>query len=66
MSGKKKEKFRITLGVACNADSSEKFELMFIGKFQKPRCFEKKTPDQRGFYYRNNKNAWMTSALFEE
>jgi len=66
MSGKKKDKFRITLGVACNADGSEKLDLMFIGKSQKPRCFQKKSPDQRGFYYRNNKKAWMTSALFEE
>lgn len=31
-----------------------------------PRCFEKKTPDQRGFYCRSNKTAWMTSVLFEE
>jgi hypothetical protein len=36
MAGKKKEKFRITLGFACNADGSEKLPLLFIGKAKKP------------------------------
>jgi hypothetical protein len=66
MSGKKASKFRITLGLACNADGSEKLPPIYIGKFEKPRCFKKQTPQQRGFYYRNNKKAWMTSELFEE
>ncbi|KAF9220388.1 DDE-domain-containing protein [Gyrodon lividus] len=66
MSGKKKEKTRITIGVACNADGSEKLELFFIGKAQKPCCFKKKTPEQRGFYYHNNETAWMTAILFEK
>jgi len=66
LSGKKKEKFRITVGLACNADGTEKLEPIFIGKSSKPRCFKKYTPDQCGFYYRNNKKAWMTSSLFEE
>jgi hypothetical protein len=66
MSGKKKEKFRISIGLACNADGSERLEPFFIGKAKKPRCFKKQTPEQRGFYYRNNKKAWMTSSLFEE
>jgi len=52
--------------VDCNADGSEKLELFFIGKAAKPRCFKSRTPAQRGFYYRNNKKAWMTSLLFEE
>ena len=66
MSGKKRSKFRISVGLACNADGSERMAPFFIGKFQKPRCFKKKAPHQRGFYYRNNKKAWMTSELFEE
>ncbi|KIJ59005.1 hypothetical protein HYDPIDRAFT_177950 [Hydnomerulius pinastri MD-312] len=36
MSGKKKEKFCITIGFACNADGSEKLEPFFIGKAKKP------------------------------
>jgi hypothetical protein len=66
MSGKKKEKFRITIGLACNADGSEKFDAIYIGKSKKPRCFKNNSPEQRGFYYRNNKKAWMMVLLFEE
>jgi DDE superfamily endonuclease len=65
-SGKKKSKFRITLGFACNADGSEQMPLMYIGKSKMPRCFKGISPAQRGFYYRNNKKAWNTSELFEE
>ncbi|KIK83360.1 hypothetical protein PAXRUDRAFT_14622 [Paxillus rubicundulus Ve08.2h10] len=49
MSRKKKEKFRITIGVACNADRSEKLKPFFIGKAKKPRCFRKQGPEQHGF-----------------
>jgi hypothetical protein len=66
MKGKKKDKFQITLGFACNADGSEKMPAVFIGKSKKPQCFKKRTPEQRGFYYRNNKKSWMTAVLFEE
>ena len=66
MSGKKKDKFRITLGFACNADGSKKLPAFYIGKSKQPCCFKKKTPQSRGFYYRNNKKAWMTAELFEE
>ncbi|KIK77694.1 hypothetical protein PAXRUDRAFT_776748, partial [Paxillus rubicundulus Ve08.2h10] len=66
LSRKKKEKFRISIGVACNADGSEKLDLFFVGKATKPQCFRKKTPEEGGFYYRHNKKAWMTHKLFEE
>jgi len=66
MSGKKKEKFRITIGFTCNADGSEKLPPIYIGKSKQPRCFGKQSPEKQGFYYRNNKKAWMTSGLFEE
>lgn len=67
MNGKKKDRYRITLGLACNADGSEKAEPLFIGKFANPRAFKNlPASDQaRGFTYRNNKTAWMTSKLFE-
>ncbi|KIJ40018.1 hypothetical protein M422DRAFT_257083 [Sphaerobolus stellatus SS14] len=64
MSGKKSDKFRITLGLACNADGSEKLPLIFIRKSAKPRCFKGKTPQAWGFDYSNNKKAWMTGELF--
>ncbi|KIO02118.1 hypothetical protein M404DRAFT_148352 [Pisolithus tinctorius Marx 270] len=66
MSGKKKDKFRITIGFACNADGSEKLEPFFIGRAKKPRCFKKQGPEECGFCYRYNKKAWMTADLFEE
>jgi DDE superfamily endonuclease len=66
MSGKKKDKFCITIGLACNADGSEKLEPIFIGRSKNPRCFEKKDPQSRGFYYHHNKKAWMIGELFKE
>ena len=66
MSGKKRSKFRISIGFACNADGSEKMPLVFIGKYKWPRCFKEKSPTDQGFYYRNNKTVWMTSGIFEE
>ncbi len=51
MSGKKVDKNRITLGLACNADGSEKDEVFFIGKSKMLRCFKKVSPEARGFYY---------------
>jgi hypothetical protein len=66
LSGKKKDKTRITAFFLCNADGSEKHEIFFIGKSQKPRCFKKKTPQALGFYYRANEKAWMTRKLFDE
>jgi hypothetical protein len=38
MSSNKASQFRITLGLACNADGSEKLPPIYIGKFEKPRC----------------------------
>lgn len=66
ISGKKKNKFRITILFACNATGTEKLPPFFIGKSAKPRCFQKKTGEELGLHYRNNKKAWMTAILFEE
>jgi hypothetical protein len=66
MAGKKKEKFRITMFLACNTDGSECLPPMYIGKAKKLCCFKKKSPAEHSFYYQNNKRAWMTSELFEE
>jgi hypothetical protein len=66
MAGKKKKKYCITMAFACNADGSERLPPIYIGKSKKPHCFKTQTPAQLGFYYRNNKKAWMTLLLFEE
>ncbi|KIJ47021.1 hypothetical protein M422DRAFT_164430, partial [Sphaerobolus stellatus SS14] len=65
MSGKKAEKFRITLGVGCNATGTEKLPLLFIGKSKQPRCFKGKTPRSLRLDYYNNTKAWMTMDIFE-
>lgn len=65
MSGKKKDKFRITLGFCCNADGSEKDELLYIGRSKMPCCMKGISPEQRGFVYYNNTKAWMTKTIFE-
>ncbi|KAF9219679.1 hypothetical protein BS17DRAFT_716775, partial [Gyrodon lividus] len=62
----KKEKFCITIGVACNADRSEKLEPFFMGKANKPRCFKKQGPEKCGFCYCHSKKAWMMGDLFAE
>ncbi|KIM74849.1 hypothetical protein PILCRDRAFT_79648, partial [Piloderma croceum F 1598] len=66
MKGKKSNKFRITVTFACNTDGSEKLPIFYIGKSKQPQCFKKTSPHQAGFYYHNNKTAWMTSQYFEE
>jgi hypothetical protein len=66
ISGKKVNKFCITLALLCNADGSQKFPIFYIGRARHPVAFNQQDPNQRGFRYRHNKTAWMTSALFDE
>ena len=66
MSGKKTNKFCITLGFGCNADGSEKLPIFFFGKSVKLRCFKGKTLHAWGFEYSSNQKAWMTGELFQK
>ncbi|KIK90525.1 hypothetical protein PAXRUDRAFT_151738, partial [Paxillus rubicundulus Ve08.2h10] len=66
MLGKKSNKFHITVGFMCNATGTEKWPIFYIGKLRQPHCFAKRSPVDRGFWYCNNKTAWMTSTIFEE
>ena len=66
ISGKKKNKVQLTIFFVCNSMGTKKLPPFFIGKSKQPHCFKKKTGKQLGFYYRNNKKAWMTGFLFEE
>jgi hypothetical protein len=66
MSGKKTDKFCITLELAANADGSQKLPLFYIGRSQRPRCFNSKPPQKSGFYYHSNMKAWMMMELFGE
>ncbi len=40
--------------------------VIFIRKSKQPWCFKKKKLTAMGFYYWNNKKAWMMSKLFTE
>ncbi|CAK5273889.1 unnamed protein product [Mycena citricolor] len=68
MNGTKQDKFRISALVACNSTGTEKLDLMFIGKFMKPRVFRGVNPANMDppLYYRANKKAWMTAELWTE
>lgn len=61
--GGKRSKERITVLNTCSM-TGEKFPLLVIGKFLRPRCFKnvKKLPVN----YRANTKAWMTGDLFRE
>ena len=66
MNGKKNDKKQITILFACNETGTECLPPFYIGTPKKPRCFGRLGPNERGFYYRNNKTAWMTSVLYKE
>jgi DDE superfamily endonuclease/Tc5 transposase DNA-binding domain/CENP-B N-terminal DNA-binding domain len=62
--GAKTAKDRMTALLACNMDGSEKLPALVIGKSKNPRCFKniKKLPVD----YEANKNAWMTSIIWND
>jgi len=47
MSGKKKEKFCLTIALLCNADGSKFFPPIYIGKSKRPHCFRPDTRSKR-------------------
>ena len=64
LSGRKKDKTRITYLACANADGSERFPLMVVGKAERPRPFKKRYEHQLGFDYYSNGKAWMTAMFF--
>jgi hypothetical protein len=66
IEGSKKDKTRLTIGFTCNADGSDCLPPLFIGHAAKPRCFNKKSGAELGFFYLHNKKAWMTGVFFQE
>ncbi|KIK78559.1 hypothetical protein PAXRUDRAFT_163679, partial [Paxillus rubicundulus Ve08.2h10] len=59
MLGKKSNKFCITVGFMCNATETEKWPIFYIGKLKQPYCFTNRSTADCGFWYHNNKTAWM-------
>ncbi|CAG2196328.1 unnamed protein product [Mytilus edulis] len=64
VAGGKKLKDRITTMVFCNMTSTDKHQLLIIGKSEDTRCFRGKK--SLPVIYKNNKNSWMTSEIFKE
>ena len=66
VSGSKKQKDRITVGVLTNSTGSYKGKLLVIGKAARPRCFGKQFDPNSVVSYRHNSTAWMTSKEFTD
>ncbi len=49
-----------------NGDGTEKFPLMIVGKFKKPKDFNRSTGKKLGFDNYSNKKGWMITELFFE
>lgn len=64
-AGVKGAKARLTIVCVANADGSDKCHLTFIGWWESPQCFNKKSPSELGIDYYYNKTSWMTSVIFE-
>jgi len=56
-SGTKQAKTRLTIALTTNGDGTERLPPFIIGRYWKPRCFQGKTGDRLGFYYRANTRA---------
>ena len=63
--GRKKSKDRVTINACANASGSIKLPLQLIGKSKVPRCFKKVKMDLLPVQYRGQKNAWMTTEIFQ-
>ena len=66
LSGSKKAMDRVTVLCCSNMLGTDKRKLLVIGKSVKPRYFKGLRIDSLPVQYHANKNAWMTSVLFEK
>jgi hypothetical protein len=64
VKGKKLSKERMTLGLACNADGSEKLKMVVVHKSKRPRCFGRTFDPDTLVHWFSNKTAWMQSGVF--
>jgi len=66
LSGRKKNKERLSIALCANADGSHKLNPLVIGKSAKPRCFKGVRIQNLAMTYRSNAKAWMLTVLFQE
>ncbi len=61
--GRKKQKERVTINACSNVLGTVKLSLVLTGKYNNPRCFKNINKDVLPVKYKNQKNAWMNSAI---
>jgi hypothetical protein len=66
LSGRKKNKERLSIALCTNADGSHKLPPLIIGKYANPRCFKTINIHNLPITYRHNSKAWMLTTLFQE
>jgi len=66
LSGRKKNKERLSIALCANADGSHKLNPLVISKYAKPRCFKNVNFNSLRVTYHNNNSAWMLTTLFQE
>ena len=66
ISGKKKQKDRITVTLCTNATGTDKLKPLVIGKSARPRSFGKTFDPTIYVTYAFNKKAWMTTLIFRD
>lgn len=65
VSGKKKNKDRLTLALAVNADGTDKLPPLYIGTAAVPRPLKgRDVVSELGVFYTNSKKGWMNSSIF--
>ena len=66
VSGKKKQKERITVALCANATGTDKQVPLVIKKSARPGSFDKKFNSSVYVKYTSNKKAWMTGVVFQD
>ena len=66
LSGRKKNKERLSIALCANSDGSHKLNPLIIGTSKKPRCFNNVKLSNLQMTYRNNSKAWMLATIFQD
>jgi hypothetical protein len=64
-AGVKCDKTRLTYVLCTNMDGSDKRTPLIIGHYERPQCFRRQYAHELGFYYENNKKAWMVFGIWQ-
>jgi len=66
LSGRKKNKERLTIALCTNADGSHKIKPLIIGQSSKPQCFKNVNIENLRMKYCSNPKAWMLTTVFQD